>query len=250
MDEYGYQMREANGEINVYKPGTVNKFSKFNKQYIEGLVEGYTKAVDRLIEKINISENVDKKTRAKALVLMVGLVIDNDDAAVIKKNSKSIGSSRIIPNLTELSYVNDVPFDLDVVEYVFKYLSTIMKTSGNLEGSEFGDLDISGVHFDNLKDFNQVFSTEYIGIKDPCELVQDLSSFKKKNGLLRSRLFEFVGRGKEVPTEVKIKIRREFKFDQTSQSFSRRKKPIAKKVYDMLADKLLIAYDDLYESIT
>lgn len=246
----GYQMRDANGEIDIYgKPSTGN-FLKFNKQYVEGLVEGYTKAIDRLIEKINLDDNIDKKIRAKVLVLMIGLVIDNEDASSLKKNSPAIGTSRIIPNLTEISYVNDIPFDLDVVEYIFKYISQTMKTAGLLEGSEFGDIEISGVHFDNLKDYNQVFSTEYIGGNDPCELVQDISYFKKKNNLIRSRLFDFVGKGKTLTNESKIKIRREFKFNPSTQVFQRRKKPISKKVYTMLADKLLLSYDDLYESIS
>lgn len=242
-------LRDASGEINLHEKTPTNKFSKYNKQYIEGLVEGYIKAIDRLIEKVNLSEDIDKKTKAKVLVLMIGLVIDTEDASEIKKNSKTSGISRIIPNMTELSYVNDIPFDLDVVEYVFKYLSQILKGTGTLEGSEFGDITISGVHFDNLKDFNQVFSTEYVDLKSPVELAQDISYFKKKNNLIRARLFDFVGKGSKIPNEVKIKIRREFKFEIVSQSFQRRKKPIAKKVYDMLADKLLIAYDDLYESI-
>lgn len=244
-----YQMREANGEFNMYRTPSLGKFSKYNKQYIEGLVEGYTKTIDRLIEVANMSEKISKKTRAKILALMIGLVIDASDASEIKKHSKSNTDSRLIPNMTEISYINDVPFDIDVVECVFKYVSQLLKTEGELEGSAFGDITVSGVHFTNLKDFNQCFSVETIGVESNKELTQDLSYFKKRNDLIRKRLFDFANAGKKPEKVVEIKIRREFKFNPEIQTFQRRKKPIAKKVYDLLANQLLVAYDDLYESL-
>lgn len=244
-----YQMREANGEFKINETLAPNLFSKYNKQYIEGLVEGYIKAIDRLIEIANMSEKITKKTRAKVLALMIGLVIDTEDASTIKKNSKSSVDSRLIPNMTEINYINDIPFDIDVVECVFKYISQLLKTEGELEGSTFGDISISGVHFSNLKDFNQCFSVETIGVKPNKEVLQDLSYFKKRNDLIRKRLFEFSKSNKSPEKVVEIKIRREYKFNPEIQTYQRRKKPIAKKVYDILANQLLVAYDDLYESL-
>lgn len=244
-----YQMREANGEFKLYEKQEAGRFAKHNRQYLEGLVEGYIKVIDRLIESINMSESISKKTKAKILSLMVGLILDTEDAAIIKKNSKVSSSSRLIPNMTEINYINDVPFDLDVTECVFKYISHLLKDEGAIEGSSFGDITISGVHFDNLKDFNQVFSIETIGTQPRKELAQDISYFKKRNNLIRSRLYDFANKGKKPEKEIEIKIRREYKFNPEIQTFQRRTKPIAKKVYDLLAEQLLVAYDDLYESI-
>lgn len=242
-----YQLREAEGEIELFEPQNENKFIKHNKQYIEGLVNGYVKTIDRLIEVANMSETLSTKSRAKLLALMVGLVIDKDDAAEIKKNSKVDYSSKIIPNMTEINYVNDIPFDLDVIEAVFKYVTQILKDEGQVEGSAFGDS--SGVNFINIKDLNQVYSIETIGFPTKKELAQDLSVFKKKNDMIRKRLFDFVNSGKVPEKRIEIKIRRNFKFNPEIQSYQRRKKPIAKKVYDLLANQLLVAYEDLFESI-
>lgn len=243
-----YQLREAEGEIDIYGKQGVSKFAKHNRQYIEGLVEGYIKTIDRLIETANMSDKLSVKSRAKLLALMVGLVIDKEDAAELRKHSKIENTSKIIPNMTEISYVNDVPFDVDVIECVFKYVSQILKDEGQLEGSDFGET--LGVSFVNAKDLNEVYSIETIGFPPKKELAQDLSVFKKKNDLIRKRLFDFVNKGRTPEKKVEIKIRREYKFNPEIQTYQRRNKPIAKKVYDLLANQLLVAYEDLYEAMS
>ena len=242
-----YQLREENGEFNLYGNQGVSSFAKHNRQYIEGLVDGYSKTIDRLIEVANMSDTLSVKSRAKLLALMVGLLIDKEDAAELRKHSRLENTSKLIPNMTEINYINDVPFDLDVIECVFKYVSQILKDEGQLGDSPFGDF--TGVNFTNIKDVNEVFSIETIGFPAKKEMAQNISFFKKKNDLIRKRLFDFANKGKTPEKKIEIRIRREYKFNPEIQTFQKRKKPIAKKVFDLLANQLLVAYDDLYESI-
>lgn len=244
-----YQFREASGEMSISNKPQQTPHQKFNKQYLQGISDGYIKNVDLLIEQVNLNDAIDSKIRHKILALMISLVLDNDDLAEIKKTSKIKETSLIIPNMTEVQFINDIPFDLDIIEKVFKYILQILKGTDFLRGSQFGEIPVSGVYFDNIKDFNDVFTSELFANEKNSQLVQDIDVFNKKNRLIRKRMLEFVNKGKAVDKKSEIKIRREYKFDVNNQSFVKRPKPIAKKVYDLLGEKLYIAYESLYSSI-
>lgn len=238
-----YLLRAANGEIELQNEQKVGNRIKFNKEYLESVCEGYIGKIDELIEKVNLSENIDTKTKNKICALMISLVLDNSDISELKKISKIKEISTIIPNMTEVQYINDIPFDLDIVENVYKYILKTIQGTGTVEGSQFG------IALDNAKDFNDVFSVEIIGEYTPREVLQDIESFNKKNKLIRQRLIDFATKGKKVTKLDEIKIRREYKFDPSTQSFQKRPKAIAKKVYELLAEKIVVAYDSLYSTI-
>ena len=240
-----YQMRAANGEFELYQAQPESEFKKFNKEYLESLCNGYVEKIDALIEKINMSDVLDDKTKNKIAALMISLVLDNEDILELKKTSKIKSEiSSIIPNMTEIQFINDIPFDIDIVERVFKYILKAIQGSNIVEGSQFGMINEN-----NYKDFNDVFSIEVIGEASRKDVVQDISYFNKKNKLVRQRLIEFATNGKKIDKKDEIKIRREYKFDPKSQSFQKRPKAIAKKVYDLLAEKISKAYDSLYDTI-
>jgi len=239
-----YQFREASGEIAVNGIPKESPYRKFNREYIESLTNGYVDAINKLIEHVNSSETIDEKTKNKILVLMTSLVLDNSDVLELKKSSKIKSFSSLIPNMTEIEYINDVPFDLDITERIFKYIAKILQGTDILEAVGLVEISI-----DNYRDFNEVFSSRIIGVENNVELIQDICYFNKKNSLIRNRLLDLATKGAKVDKKSEIKIRREYKFDPDSQSFKKRNKPIAKKVYELLAEKYLKAYDSLYSSI-
>lgn len=240
-----YQMREANGEsVLSSDPIKQTRYTKFNKQYLEGLCENYIDTIDKMICQINQSDDLDPHIKNKIIALMISLVLDRDDLLELKKSSRIKEISMLIPNMTEISFINDVPFDIDIVEAVYRYIIQLLKGTDLLRGSQFGG--IAATEHNNLKDYNDVFSTYILGKEDDTlMLVQNIDTFNKKNKLIRQRLLDFATKGKGVNKKDEIKIRREFKFDDKTQSFVRREKPIAKKVLDLLAEKLFVAYDRL-----
>jgi hypothetical protein len=236
-----YQTREANGE-SLFDYPKEDQYHKFNKEYIKSLCEGYISKIDSLVEKINLDENLDNKIKNKVLALMISLVLDNSDIAELRKNKSSIKEiTNLIPNLTEIQYINDIPFDLDVVEAVYAYVIRLLQGSNILEGHQFGLFT-----YDNSKDYNEVFSTKIYGALSNKDLVQNIDAFNTKNRLIRKRLIEFVTKGKKIDKKAELKIRREYKFEPSIQTFVKRDKLISKKVFDLLAEKLASAYENLF----
>lgn len=241
-----YQMREANGEISLYNKPHQSQFTKYNRQYIEALNKGYVEKIDSIIEKVNLDENIDNKIKNKISALMISLVLDNEDVITLKKSSKIKEITALIPNMTEIQYINDIPFDIDIVENVFKYLLKLLAGQNLTDGSQYGLFT-----FDNAKDFNEVFSTKVMGYDSGKDLVQEIDIFNKKNKMIRNRLIDFISKkkGSAFDKESEIKLRREYKFDPKSQSYVKREKVISKKVFELLAEKIFVAYDSLYETI-
>lgn len=255
-----YLMRMESGDANIKsldKPQiTMNdRLKMYNKEYIALIKSGYVNLIDSIIEDVNNSEaKYDDTTKNKILLLMISLVLDSEDVKAIKKNSKVKSVTTIIPNITELEYLNDIPFDQDIVERVYRYLYRLVKDKFVLPDTPGGNICATGVVFDNQKDFEEVFQT-YVIENDKIrelknsELTQDISEFTKKNKLIRQKMIEFVSRSGEVTKEKEIEIRRKYKFDPQSQSFQKRKNPISKKVFDLLAEKNLVVYKSLYVNI-
>lgn len=222
-----------------------------NREYMYAITDGYIKAIDAMIEYLNGVE-VDKKVYNKIMLVLTSLVLDEDDIEYLKekKITDEVGSA--IPSLTEIQYINDIPLEFDIIQAVYLYILRIAKEAGfySVNGI-FGNLDISGVMFNNAKNLSDSYKEYVIGVNGEIEdvasnkLAQRITDLCRANSIVRKRLLKLANGGKTPSKKEELQIRREYKFDIVSGSLEKRKKPINNVVFALLANKSDAVYADL-----
>ena len=221
-----------------------------NREYLFVITDGYIKAVDAMIEYLNGIE-VDKSVYNKIMLVLTSLVLDEEDIKYLKDNKITSDTGKAIPTLSEIQYINDIPIDFDTIQNVYLYILRIAKEAGFYsQNGVFGNLDVSGVMFNNAKDLSQVYQSYVLDINGEIEdtpskkLAQKISDLSRANAIVRERLIKIINGGKKPSKKVELVIRRNYKFDPLKGSFTKRK-PISPVVLAMLANKSDLVYNDL-----
>lgn len=222
-----------------------------NREYLFALTDGYIKAIDAMIEYLNGSE-IDKGVYSKIMLVLTSLVLDESDIEYLKdaKITGEVGPA--IPSMSEIQYLNDIPLEFDIIQAVYLYMLRIAREAGFYsQNGIFGNLDVSGVMFNNARNLSEVYKTYVVGIDGEVEdtpskkLAQQISELCRANNIVRQRLLKLANGGKKPSKKEEFFIRRNYKFDAVSGSFQKRKKPISSVVFALLANKSDAVYADL-----
>ena len=213
---------------------------------------GYIKAIDAMIEYLN-GADVPKAVYSKVMLVMTSLVIDEADIVYLKETSQfSADSGKAIPTMTEVVFLNDIPVEFDIIESVYLYILRIARENGFYSNNGiFGDLNISGIMFDNQKNISEVYQYYVVGLDGEIQdvpsnkIAQKISTLANANGILRERLIKMVNGGKKPSKSEELDIRRKYKFNPITGSMEKRPKAINKVVYTLLANKNDAVYADL-----
>lgn len=226
--------------------------------YLYPLVEAYEKAIDKMIAFLN-DIDIDKKFRAKMILLMTSLVLDDKDVDTIKSSGKRFKEDYdAIPTISELSLINDIPFSFELIESLYIWIFNSCKKYGYIEqNGEFEKLknwDIDVFKDGKYKAFYQnyiVTIDDKVINFDEVGTFEDLKAFNRANHALRERLYKIINKGKPVNTSDAIELRRRYRYNSSTDQFEERKNkngksaPVSKVVYQMLADKNRKAYEFL-----
>lgn len=254
-----YQNIRDEKDARVYGGSDITKihrdYIKYSNEYEFPLADGYIKAIDAMIDYFN-SVELDKMVYNKILNVMTNLVLNDEDVEYIDGSSDYKETGVAIPNMTEICYINDIPFKLDIIETVYLFLLKVARENGFMsQNGIFGDINISGVVISNLKDLNESYSSYVIGLDGEIQdtpsskLVQKISDLCRANNVLRERMIKLMNGGKKVSKKDEIEFRRMYKFDEKSGSFQKRldpitgkNAPISVKVFELMANKNKNAY--------
>lgn len=254
-----YQNIRDERDAQVYGGGDISKIHKdyinYSNEYEFPLADGYIKAIDEMIKYFNSIE-LDRMVYNKVLNVMTNLVLNDEDVDYIDNTSDYKESGAAIPNMTEICYINDIPFQFDIIEAVYLFLLKIARENAFFaQNGIFGDINISGIVISNIKDLNESYQSYVIGLDGEIQdipssrLVQKISDLCRANNVLRERMIKLMNGGKKVTKKEEIEFRRAYKFDGKSGSFQKRldpvtgkNAPISVKVFELMANKNKNAY--------
>jgi len=222
-----------------------------NREYLFALTDGYIKAIDAMIEYLN-SVEIDKGVYSKIMLVLTSLILDESDIEYLKDTKATGEVGRAIPSMSEIQYLNDIPLEFDIIQAVYLYMLRIAREAGFYsQNGIFGNLDVSGVMFNNARNISDVYKTYVVGIDGEVEdtpskkLAQQISELCRANNIVRQRLLKLANGGKKPSKKEEFFIRRNYKFDTVSGSFQKRNKPISTVVFALLANKSDAVYADL-----
>lgn len=214
-----------------------------NKEYMYALTDGYIRAVDAMIQYLN-GVDVDKAVKNKVMLVLTSLVFDEDDIDFLKDSKLTSESGVAIPTLSEIQYINDIPLEFDIVQAVYLYILRIAKEAGFYsQNGVFGNLDISGVMFNNARNLSEVYKSYVVGIDGEVEdipskrIAQKISDLCRANSIIRERLIKLAGGGKKLSKKEEFYVRRHYKYNPETGSMVKRNKPISSVVFALLANK-------------
>lgn len=213
------------------------------KAYIYPLTKGYIDAIDAMINYLNAVE-IDNTIKNKVMLVLTSLVFDEDDLDYLKDNKLTTETGSAIPSISEIQYINDIPLEFDIIQAVYLYILKIAKDAGFYSQSGvFGDVDLSGVMFNNIKNLNETYKSYVIGIDGEIQdtpsnkLAQRISDLCRANSIVRKRLLKLASGGKKLTKKEELHIRRHFKYNPDTGSLEKRSKPISNMVFALLANK-------------
>ncbi|MFA5404754.1 MAG: hypothetical protein WC358_07450 [Ignavibacteria bacterium] len=245
----GYVDAELFGGSNT--PKLQRELIDVNKEYMYALTDGYIKAVDAMIQYLNGVE-VDKTVKNKVMLVLTSLVFNEDDIDFLKDSKLTTETGTAIPTLTELQYINDIPLDFDIVQSVYLYILRIAKEAGFYsQNGVFGNLDISGVMFNNARNLTDVYKSYVVGIDGEIEdipskkIAQKITDLCRANSIVRERLIKLAGGGKRLSKKEEFYIRRHYKYNPETGSLEKRNKPISSLVFALLANKNDAVFSEL-----
>ena len=222
-----------------------------NREYMYALTEGYIRAVDAMIQYLNGVE-VDKVVKSKVMLVLTSLVFNEDDIDFLKDSKLTTESGVAIPTLSEIQYINDIPLDFDIVQSVYLYILRIAKEAGFYsQNGVFGNLDVSGVMFNNARNLSEVYKSYVVGIDGEIEdlpskkIAQKITDLCRVNSIVRDRLIKLAGGGKKLSKKEEFYIRRHYKYNPETGSLEKRKKPISSVVFALLANKNDTVFSEL-----
>jgi hypothetical protein len=222
-----------------------------NRAYMYAVSDGYIKAIDAMIQYLN-GVDIEKSVYNKVMLVLTSLVLDEEDIEFLKEKKITDETGVAIPTLTEIQYINDIPLEFDIIQAVYLYILRIAKEAGFYSvNGVFGNLDVSGVMFNNTKDVNETYKSYVVGINGEIEdftskkLAQQISDLCKANAIVRKRLIKLANGGKNPSKKEELYIRRAYKFNAETGSLEKRKKAISPIVFAMLANKSEAVYVDL-----
>ncbi len=222
-----------------------------NREYMYALTEGYIRAVDAMIQYLNGVE-VDKVVKSKVMLVLTSLVFNEDDIDFLKDSKLTTESGVAIPTLSEIQYINDIPLDFDIVQSVYLYILRIAKEAGFYsQNGVFGNLDVSGVMFNNARNLSEVYKSYVVGIDGEIEdlpskkIAQKITDLCRANSIVRDRLIKLAGGGKKLSKKEEFYIRRHYKYNPETGSLEKRKKPISSVVFALLANKNDTVFSEL-----
>ena len=254
-----YQNIRDEKDAQVYGGSDISKihrdYIKYTNEYEFPLADGYIKAIDRIIEHLN-SVDLDKTLYNKVLNVMTNLVLNDEDVEYIDNTTNYKESGVAIPNMTEICYINDIPFQFDIIETVYLFLLKIARENGFFaQNGIFGDINVSGIVISNIKDLNETYQSYVIGLDGEIQdiptssLVKKISDLCRANNVLRERMIKLMNGGKKISKADEFEFRRMYKFDGKSGSFQKRidpitgkNAPISVKVFELMANKNKNAY--------
>lgn len=232
-------------------PKMMRELINVNREYMFDVTNGYILAIDAMIEYLN-SVEIDKPTYNKIMLVLTSLILDDEDINYLKDAKITTETGIAIPSLSEIQYLNDIPLEFDIIQAVYLYILRIAKEAGFYsQNGVFGNLDVSGVMFNNVRNLSDAYKSYVVGIDGEIEetpskkLAQQISDLCRANNVVRQRLLKLANGGKKPSKKEELYIRRNYKFDPTSGSFSKRAKPISTIVFALLANKSDAVYSDL-----
>lgn len=222
-----------------------------NREYMYAVTDGYIKAVDAMINYLNGVE-VDKGVYNKVMMVLTSLVFNEDDIDFLKENKLTDETGKAIPTLSEIQFINDIPLEFDLIQAVYLYILRIAKEAGFYsQNGIFGNLDVSGVMFNNARNISEVYKSYVIGINGEIEdlpskrIAQKISDLCRANAIVRERLIKLASGGKKLTKKEEFHIRRHYKYNPTTGSLEKRSKPISSVVFTLLANKNDAVFADL-----
>lgn len=237
-------------------PKMQRELIKINKEYLYDLSVGYINAIDAMIDHLN-SVEVETSVRNKIMMLMTSLVLDDEDVEYLRTEPAFAEEGDAIPSLTEIAYVNDIPFEFDIIEAIYIYLFKIAKDNGFMENNGiFGNLDLSGIILANSKDYRETYQSYIVGLDGAIQdestkkLAQKISDLCRANNAIRDRMLRLMNNGKKPSKKEELDFRRKYKLDTAKGSFELRlhgnqPKPISKTVFALIAKKNDVVYSEL-----
>jgi len=224
-------------------PKLQRELIQVDRAYMYTITDGYIRAVDAMIQYLN-SVDVDKAIKNKIMLVLTSLVFDEDDIDFLKDSKLTTETGVAIPTLSEIQYINDIPLEFDIVQAVYLYILRIAKDAGFYsQNGVFGNLDISGVMFNNARNLSDVYKSYVVGIDGEIEdlpskkIAQKISDLCRANSIVRERLIKLAGGGKKLSKKEEFYIRRHYKYNPETGSLEKRSKPISSVVFALLANK-------------
>lgn len=236
-------------------PKLMRELINVNREYMYDISNGYILAVDAMINYLNSIE-IDKTVYNKVMLVLTSLVLNDEDIEHLKDAKLTDETGVAIPTLSEIQFINDIPLEFDIIQAVYLYILRIAREAGFYsQNGVFGNLDVSGVMFNNARNLSEVYKSYVVGINGEIEdtpskkLAQQISDLCRANNIVRQRLLKLANGGKQPSKKQELLIRRTYKFDVAKGTLEKRNKPISPVVFALLANKSDAVYSDLKKAL-